>query len=35
MGVDAVEKNKAEEGEQCWKGAAILNVALPEEVTET
>lgn len=36
MGVDAVEKNKAEEREQCWKGVAIFSsVALPEEGTGT
>lgn len=31
MVVDAVEKNKAKEGEEFWKGVAILNsVALPQ-----
>lgn len=33
--VTAVEKNKAEKGEEFWKGVTILNsVVLPKEVTD-
>lgn len=35
MVVTAVEKNKAEKGEEFWKGVIILNtVVLPKEVTD-